>query len=550
MFLASRSKVRAQEIEKRLLSAGAVARLESVAMQVKRDLQSTLDAIKPWLVIDASGPFQFAGYDVPKAALEAGAHFLDLADAQDYLTGFDRSLEELARSKGLVALAGASTTPALTTAVVDHLTQDWRRIDAIDIAIVPGGSNTVGPAIAAAVLAQAGVEIATFRHGRNTKVHGWIKGRRMVVPRLGTFRVTPAETVDPLILPGRYRLTSRMSFNAGMVSRLEQRGFEALAWLRRLGLRKNSGWLVPALVVGRKYTRLFCNERGGMVVRVRGIDRSQHWTEATWSLVAENGDGPHVPILPIVAAVRMLLGNGFPAGARMIQGEIPLTVLEREFQPLNISTQQDVVHVETGVFERVLGSDKYGNLPEQVRNFHNAAGYPVWQGEADVERGTGLVSRLLGAVIGLPNAGRGLQDQVSVERHGDGSETWTRTFAGHSFSSRMSYDADAKLHETFGPTTFTLGLGLTARGATLPVSQGKLLGFPLPHFLLPKSTAHEFVDSEGRFRFDVRLDLPFFGLLVHYRGWLVPASGCREINLNDQAPCIRKEKVNSPSHGD
>jgi NAD(P)-dependent dehydrogenase (short-subunit alcohol dehydrogenase family) len=522
VFLTSRSKERAQEIENRLNSEGAVARVESIAMLVERDLVATLHTIKPWLVIDASGPFQFAGYDVPKTALEAGAHFIDLADAQDYLIAFGRSLDGLAKAKGLVALAGASTTPAITTAVVDHVTRGWARVDTVDVAIVPGGSNTVGPALAAAVLAQAGVPITIFRHGRFSEVHGWTGSTQMNVPRLGTFRVAAAETVDPLIMPERYKLSSRMTFSAGLVSQIEQRGFEALAWLRRVGICKKFDWLVPALVMGRKFTRLFCDDRGGMVVRARGLDQAQRWTEATWSLVAEKGHGPNVPILPIVAAVRMLLADGFAVGARMIQGEIPLALLECEFNRLAISTQIDFAHSETGVFQLVMGADSYAKLPQRIRDFHDTGGYPVWHGEADVDCGTSLVARVIGAIIGLPKAGRGLQGQVSVEREPDGSETWTRTFGGHSFSSKISCVSDGKLSETFGPTTFNLCLGVTERGATLPVSSGKFFGIPLPQFLLPTSMAYEFVDDEGRFRFDVRLDLPFFGLLVHYRGWLVP----------------------------
>ena len=30
------------------------------------------------------------------------------------------------------------------------------------------------------------------------------------------------------------------------------------------------------------------------------------------------------------------------------------------------------------------------------------------------------------------------------------------------------------------------------------------------------------IAAQGRFRFDVALFLPLIGLLVHYRGWLVP----------------------------
>ncbi len=39
--------------------------------------------------------------------------------------------------------------------------------------------------------------------------------------------------------------------------------------------------------------------------------------------------------------------------------------------------------------------------------------------------------------------------------------------------------------------------------------------------LAPRAEAAESVDDAGRFRFDVRIDLPGVGRLVRYRGWLV-----------------------------
>ena len=71
--------------------------------------------MSPWLVIDASGPFQSASYDLARATLDLGAHWIDLADARDYLMGFEAALDPIARRKGLVARAGASSTPALST---------------------------------------------------------------------------------------------------------------------------------------------------------------------------------------------------------------------------------------------------------------------------------------------------------------------------------------------------------------------------------------------------------------------------------------------------
>ena len=40
--------------------------------------------------------------------------------------------------------------------------------------------------------------------------------------------------------------------------------------------------------------------------------------------------------------------------------------------------------------------------------------------------------------------------------------------------------------------------------------------------LAPKSQTAEFVDEDGRFRFDVAISVPLVGPVVRYRGWLAP----------------------------
>jgi hypothetical protein len=49
----------------------------------------------------------------------------------------------------------------------------------------------------------------------------------------------------------------------------------------------------------------------------------------------------------------------------------------------------------------------------------------------------------------------------------------------------------------------------------------RAFGMPLPKFLGPCSTAYEAVE-DGRFRFHVEIGHPWTGLIVRYRGWLVP----------------------------
>jgi hypothetical protein len=267
---------------------------------------------------------------------------------------------------------------------------------------------------------------------------------------------------------------------------------------------------------------LWCHDRGGLVIGVTGLNADGKWTEANWSLLAQKGNGPHVPILPIVAAVKMLLEEKFSPGACMIMGEIPLHKITDLFPALSIEVQSTDQKMLTGAFEKAMGAKSFAALPGPIRAFHDPAGHPVWMGEASVERGRSLASRIVAKVIGLPEAAQKHKVKVSVERAADNSEEWTREFSGNQFSSKMRLSRDGKLQEKFGPLSFTLGLRGSEKGSELPILNGRAFGIPIPKWSLPTSTASEFLDEQGRFRFDVRLGLPFFGLLVHYRGWLVP----------------------------
>ena len=142
LVLTSRSEERAQAVAKPL---GGGAKITAFAFD--RDDASSVARLKmlsPWLVIDASGPFQSASYDLARAAIGLGAHWIDLADARDYLLGFGAALDQIASDSGGVARAGASSTPALSMAVVKDLTRGWERVTASISRSCP-----VGPAMSA-----------------------------------------------------------------------------------------------------------------------------------------------------------------------------------------------------------------------------------------------------------------------------------------------------------------------------------------------------------------------------------------------------------------
>lgn len=524
LVVTSRSASKAQALAQELV-AEAKAQVSGTGLVRDRELVASLAALKPWLVIDASGPFQQQGYEVPTAALLLGAHVVDLADARGYLAGYGPQLDGLAKQRGLVALAGASSTPALSAAAARELSEGWERLDSVDIAITPGGRSEVGPSVIAAILSYAGRPVPIWREGELQTVSGWSVGEVIDMPGLGPRRVAPVETVDAETLGPDLAVRSRVSFAAGLEAGMEQWGLALLAFIRRRGWVADPAPLVPYLVKARRITRLWTSDRGGMRVAISGIDRKGRPRRAYWSLLAENDDGPQVPTLAAAAAVRALLADAIAPGARSAAGALDLAAIEAEMTPYAISTSQDEQAGGPALFETVLGAQAFAMLPIAIRAFHAAEAEPVWQGRAEVARGGGTAIALLCRLFGLPAAGSELPVTVSVGRgdsFDEGCEVWTRNFAGQRFHSRLSIDGNGELREAFGPFSFTLAAESDRDSLSLPIAAWRVFGLPLPRFLMPSAEAHETVDDDGRFRFDVKLTLPFFGLLAHYRGWLKP----------------------------
>src|SRR4051812_42550347 len=55
---------------------------------VSPDFAHALAELAPGLVIHCAGPFQGQDYVVARAAINAGAHYIDLADGRDYVSNF------------------------------------------------------------------------------------------------------------------------------------------------------------------------------------------------------------------------------------------------------------------------------------------------------------------------------------------------------------------------------------------------------------------------------------------------------------------------------
>ncbi len=81
--MAARGLARAATVAEAINRETRQARATAVRLDAATITAEELRALRPWAVVDASGPFVAGNWGVARAALGAGAHYLDLADGRD-----------------------------------------------------------------------------------------------------------------------------------------------------------------------------------------------------------------------------------------------------------------------------------------------------------------------------------------------------------------------------------------------------------------------------------------------------------------------------------
>ncbi len=487
-------------------------------------ITEALSRLKPFAVVDCAGPFQYYGedpYRFARQVIVAGAHYLDIADATDFVCGFG-TLDGLARKHRVAAISGASSTPAVSAAAADVLTAEMDRVILIDTAITPGNRTRRTLSLMKAILGQIGKPYAICRNNQPETVYGWSETKTVSLeapgkPPVNNRLASLVNTPDVRLFPERYAAET-FTFRAG----LEVRMFHhALSFGRILVKWRVLPTLAPFARLARKIASFFENTGsavGGMKVRVFGTRRNGEYIRRDWDLVADDGRGPGIPTVPVSILLKKLAAGAVQTGARPSPGEVTMDEVESALAKLEISTKIHETKPET-IFSRVLGST-FEELPAPVRQLHNRFGRTVYQGRAQTKGPTGLLGRIGALFVGFPRSGNEIPVQVTITADETG-EFWLREFDGKAFSSFLSVDAGGYAQERFGPLSFRLGLNLAYVRLHYPILRCRLFGLiPVPSMLVPQSVAHEEVDENGRFVFDVLLKFRFGGRIAHYRGWL------------------------------
>src|SRR5258705_3024860 len=198
-----------------------------------RDFPAALKRLAPDLVIHCAGPFQSQDYRVALAAMSAGAHYLDLADGRQFVARFSHHVHSAARAARRVAISGASSVPALSSAVIDSLCARLSQIEEIQIAIAPGQRAAPGEATVAAVLGYAGRRFKWRSGGAWRDAWGWQELKRMRFYGLGARWAAACDVPDLELFPKRYPGLSTMQFRASLESGTQQFALWLAALLRR-----------------------------------------------------------------------------------------------------------------------------------------------------------------------------------------------------------------------------------------------------------------------------------------------------------------------------
>jgi len=530
LVISGRSRAKAEAF-----CASLRGRATCVPAEIDRDgdVAGAFAALRPDVVVDASGPFQAYGddpYRVVRASLRAGAHYLDLADGSEFVRAV-AELDAAARSAGRFVLAGASSFPLLHAAVLRHLARGVARVESSTVGIAPVPYAGVGATVMRAIAGYAGKPVRVLRDGRESTAYALCETRRFTIAPPGHVPLAPLTyslvDVPDLTALGQVRPEIRTVWAGAAPTPA------ILHWMLRLlahGVRLHA---LPSLVPFAPLMHRVVNVlkrgdlRGGMFVEMRGTRADGAAVTRSWHLVAEGDDGPSIPSMAAEILVRRVLEGRAPApGARAAVHEIELPEYERAFarRAIFCGERSDERRGDVPLYRTILG-DAWHALPQAVRDLHGSVATSTVVGRATVARGGGALARVVAMLFGFPPAAEDVELKVTFKR-ANGVETWERQFGSHrlasvQFAGRGRYEG--LLCERFGPFTFGLALVVRDRRLELVVRRWSVLGVPLPRGLAPRGDAFE-TDAQRRFELSVAIDVPLVGNVVRYSGWLEPTS--------------------------
>lgn len=293
---------------------------EIIALDIHADFSAALVAVAPDVVIHTSGPFQLQGYDVARACIDQGCHYIDLADGRDFVEGIT-ALDTHAKQRGVMVVSGASSVPCLTSAIVDHYLPEFSRLECLDYGITTAQKTNRGLATTAAILSYTGKPFKTLIGGRMQDVYGWQSLRMRKYDGLGWRLLGNCNIPDLSLFPKRYADLKTVRFFAGIEVQFIHIGLWMLSWGVRFKLINTLEKAAPFLLKASSLFNKVGTDKSGFHMTLSGTGMNGNPQTITFELTARSGDGPYIPCMPAVLLAQKIADRKH--GASVVAGAYP-----------------------------------------------------------------------------------------------------------------------------------------------------------------------------------------------------------------------------------
>lgn len=302
LLIGGRSESKATAFASRLKSLHSA---EPVRIDISGDVAADVARAAPDIVIHTTGPFQGQTYAVARACIKHGCHYVDLADAREFVAGIN-TLDAAAKVRNVLIVSGASSVPCLTAAIIDHYAPDFSRLDSVDYGISAAQQTNRGLATTSAILSYVGKAFSARRDGKAHNIYGWQDLHSERYPELGRRWFGNCDVPDLALFPNRYPQLRTQRFCAGHEIAALHFGLWLLSWLVRFGLLRSLEPHAQTLLRLAFLFDRFGTSRSGLHMHLRGLGRNGEMHEQRFFLIARSGHGPFIPCMPAILLTRKL----------------------------------------------------------------------------------------------------------------------------------------------------------------------------------------------------------------------------------------------------
>lgn len=305
-----------------------------LVFDAETELEEKLKTKSARIVINTCGPFQEKDYKIAKICIENKVNYIDLADGREFVTNISK-LNAEAETQDILVISGASTVPALSSAVIEHYKNEFTEFDSLKFGISPGQKAARGLATTQAILGYAGKKLkpcAGFK-----KRYGWQSNYLINYPEIGYRLMANCEVPDLDLLPIRYGFKS-IQFSAGMELWPIHFGIYFLGSLRRLGIPLRLERYAAPLLKISNLMNIFGSADGGMHMIIKGKDKLGNELNKKWFILGKSGNGPEIPTIPAIIIAKKIIDQKISLkGAMPCVALVTLAEYLKELEEFDIS---------------------------------------------------------------------------------------------------------------------------------------------------------------------------------------------------------------------